>query len=67
MKYIPISLVLIFCFVFGGIMFKSVTPPRCGSLIENDNIFVLTGDIRRIPYALQKLEHLHYGKLYIKQ
>ena len=65
MKYIPMSLMLLVCFVVGGIMFKSVTPPRCGSLIENDNIFVLTGDIRRIPYALQKLEHLHYGKLYI--
>ena len=64
-KYIPASLVLIFCFVFGGIMFKSMTPPRCQSLYQDDNIFVLTGDARRIPYALRKLESLQYGNLYI--
>ena len=65
MKYIPASLILIFCFVFGGLMFKSMTPPRCGSLMENYNIFVLTGDTRRIPYALRKLDGLKYGQLYI--
>ena len=64
-KYIPVSLVLIFCFIFGGIMFKSMTPPRCESLMQNDNIFVLTGDVRRIPYALQRLNDLQYGNLYI--
>jgi uncharacterized SAM-binding protein YcdF (DUF218 family) len=64
-KYIPVSLVLICCFIFGGIMFKSVTPPRCESLMQNDTIFVLTGDERRIPYALKKLEDLQYGNLYI--
>jgi len=64
-KYIPISFVLICCFVFGGIMFKSVTPPRCESLMQNDTIFVLTGDERRIPYALKRLDDLQYGKLYI--
>lgn len=65
MKYIPLSLILICCFVFGGLMFKSMTPPRCGSLMQNDNIFVLTGDTRRIPYAMRKLQDLQYGKLYI--
>ena len=65
MKYIPISLVLIFCFVFGGIMFKSMTPLRCQSLQQDDNIFVLTGDARRIPYALKKLDSLQYGNLYV--
>ena len=65
MKYIPVSFVLIFCFVLGGIMFKSMTPPRCESLLQNDTIFVLTGDTRRIPYAMKKLENLQYGKLYI--
>jgi uncharacterized SAM-binding protein YcdF (DUF218 family) len=65
MKYIPVSLVLIFCFVFGGIMFKSVTPPRCESLQQDDTIFVLTGDARRIPYAIKKLDSLQYGNLYI--
>ena len=65
MKYIPLSLVFLCCFVLGGLMFKSVTPPRCDALKSNDNIFVLTGDSRRIPYALKKLETLKYGKLYI--
>lgn len=64
-KYIPASFVLLCCFVFGGIMFKSVTPPRCESLIQNDTIFVLTGDERRIPYAMKKLDDLQYGELYI--
>jgi len=64
-KYIPVSFVLICCFVFGGIMFKSVTPPRCESLMQNDTIFVLTGDERRIPYAMKKLDSLQYGNLYI--
>jgi len=65
MKYIPISFVLLFCFVLGGIMFKSMTPPRCESLLQDDNIFVLTGDARRIPYAIKKLDTLEYGNLYI--
>ena len=65
MKYIPASLVLIFCFVFGGIMFKSMTPPRCESLQQDDSIFVLTGDARRIPYAIKKLDSLQYGNLYV--
>ncbi len=64
-KYIPLSFVLICWFVFGGIMFKSMTPPRCENLLQNDTIFVLTGDIRRIPYATKKLETLQYGHLYI--
>jgi len=65
MKYIPLSLVLLFCFILGGIVFKSVTPPKCGSLLEQDNIFVLTGDARRIPYAMKKLTSLKYGNMYI--
>ena len=64
-KYIPVSLVFLCCFIFGGIMFKSVTPPRCESLMENDNIFVLTGDERRIPYALKKLDEIPSGNLYV--
>ncbi len=46
-------------------MFKSMTPPRCINLQQDDSIFVLTGDARRIPYALKKLENLQYGNLYI--
>ena len=65
MKYIPASLILICCFIFGGIMFKTMTPPKCGKLEQTDTIFVLTGDTRRIPYALKKLDKLQYGNLYI--
>lgn len=65
MKYIPLSLILIFCFIFGGFMFKSMTPPKCETLKQNDTIFVLTGDVRRIPYALKKLDEIQYGQLYI--
>lgn len=65
MKYIPASLIFVFCFILGGLMFKSMTPPRCEALQQDDNIFVLTGDARRIPYALRKLDTLQYGKLYI--
>ena len=65
MKCIPLSLMLICCFIFGGIIFKSMTPPRCGVLQQTDSIFVLTGDARRIPYALKKLDDLRYGNLYI--
>lgn len=65
MKYIPMSLVLLCCFVLGGLTFKFATPPKCESLLRNDNIFVLAGDARRIPYALKKLETLKYGRLYI--
>lgn len=65
MKYIPLSFIILFCFVLGGMMFKSMTPPHCESLQQNDSIFVLTGDTRRIPYALRKLEDLEYGSLYI--
>jgi len=65
MKYVPLSFVILFCFVLGGLMFKSMTPPRCESLLQDDTIFVLTGDTRRIPYAVKKLETLRYGKLYI--
>ena len=59
------SLVLLCCFILGGMMFKFATPPKCESLLRNDNIFVLAGDSRRIPYALKKLETIKYGRLYI--
>ena len=42
-----------------------MTPPRCGNLLQDDNLFVLTGDVRRIPYAVKKLDTLKYGQLYI--
>ena len=65
MKFITPSFILLFGFVLGGIMFKSVTPMHCGTIMSNDSIFVLTGDARRIPYAI-RLNREHPGtSLYI--
>jgi len=65
MKCIPISLIFLVCFVLGGALFKYTTPPKCTNLQQDDSIFVLTGDTRRIPYALNKLDNLQYGQLYV--
>lgn len=65
MKYIPISLIFIFCFICGGILFKFFSPHQCPPLLPNDTIFVLTGDARRIPYAIKKLDSLQDGNLFI--
>lgn len=50
--------------VAGFVFFKMAVQP-CGDIAGNANIFVLTGDIRRIPFALKKLEHHPKRKLYI--
>lgn len=53
MKFIRPSFVLIFFFVLGGAMFKSMAPTDCGTILNDDSIFVLTGDARRIPFAMK--------------
>ncbi|MCQ2562657.1 MAG: YdcF family protein [Alphaproteobacteria bacterium] len=65
MKCIPVSLILICSFVFGGLIFKITTPLQCDNLSENDSVFVLTGDQRRIPFAIKKISNLKYSHLYI--
>ncbi len=46
-------------------MFKSMAPIRCATILPNDSIFVLTGDARRIPFALTQLNKHPDTNLYI--
>ncbi|MCQ2599652.1 MAG: YdcF family protein [Alphaproteobacteria bacterium] len=58
MKLLTPSLLILAAFVFGGMMFKSMAPVNCGTILPNDRVFVLTGDVRRIPFAMRML-HAH--------
>ena len=53
MKILTPSLLLFGLFILGGIVFKSMAPTQCGPIQSNDSIFVLTGDMRRIPFAMR--------------
>ena len=53
------------CFVIGGMIFKSTAPVQCGTILPNDSIFVLTGDERRIPFAIRKMHEFPNADLYI--
>lgn len=46
-------------------MFKSMTPRVCGTILPDDSIFVLTGDARRIPFAMRQLRKYPDADLYI--
>ena len=59
------SFILLGCFVIGGMFFKSAAPRHCGNIQNNDSIFVLTGDERRIPFALHKMQECPNADLYI--
>ena len=59
------SFVFLSCFVIGGMFFKSSTPKFCGKIHNNDSIFVLTGDERRIPFAIRKMQEYPNADLYI--
>ncbi len=59
------SLLLLGCFILGGMIFKAAAPIRCGEISPNDNIFVLTGDERRIPFAMKKTQEFPNANLYI--
>ncbi len=52
-------------FIIGGLIFKATTPIQCGTILPNDSIFVLTGDERRIPFALRKMQEYPNADLYI--
>lgn len=65
MKILTPSFLLLACFVCGGIMFKSSTPKVCGPILSDDSIFVLTGDARRIPFAIRQLQKYPDADLYI--
>lgn len=59
------SFVLFSCFIIGGMIFRSQSPHKCGEIFQNDSIFVLTGDERRIPFAMRKLSEYPNADLYI--
>lgn len=49
----------------GGMLFRSYAPRTCGEILANDSIFVLTGDERRIPFAMRKMNEYPNADLYI--
>ncbi|MBR2412325.1 MAG: YdcF family protein [Alphaproteobacteria bacterium] len=59
------SFVLFSCFIIGGMLFRSHAPRTCGEIFPDDSIFVLTGDERRIPFAMHKLDEYPNVDLYI--
>lgn len=65
MKILKPSLLVIFCFVLGGMIFKFTSPHGCGTILQDDSIFVLTGDANRIPFAVSQLDKYPHTDLYI--
>ncbi len=65
MKILRPSFLLLGLFVVGGIAFKLTTPNDCEFIMSNDSIFVLTGDYRRIPFAIKQMEKYPDSDLYI--
>ena len=59
------SFLIFSLFIIGGMIFKATTPIQCGTILPNDSIFVLTGDARRIPFALRKVQEYPNTDLYI--
>jgi uncharacterized SAM-binding protein YcdF (DUF218 family) len=59
------SFLVFFIFVIGGMLFKSHTPHECDKITPYDSIFVLTGDERRIPFAIRKMQEYPNADLYI--
>ena len=53
------------CFIIGGMLFKATSPRQCDNIQQNDSIFVLTGDQRRIPFAIKKMQEYPNADLYI--
>ena len=58
-------LLILFLFVAGGVFFKLSAPRVCPPLSRSENIFVLTGDVRRIPYGIGLLENRPLRRMYI--
>ena len=65
MKLLTPSLLVLTCFVVGGMVFKSMAPRKCATILPDDTIFVLTGDMRRIPFAMRQLRKYPDADLYI--
>ncbi|HNY24992.1 MAG TPA: YdcF family protein [Alphaproteobacteria bacterium] len=65
MKFFNPSLLILCLFVLGGAIFKSTAPTRCSVILPNDNIFVLTGDFRRIPFAMRQMRKHPTAQVYV--
>ena len=65
MKFLTPSFMALALFVIGGMVFKSTAPRECAPIRPDDSIFVLTGDARRIPFAMQMLNQYPDADLYI--
>ena len=65
MKLIGPSFFILGLFVLGGLVFKSLAPTACDTILQNDSIFVLTGDVRRIPFAMRQMRMHPDARLYI--
>lgn len=65
MKLMRPSFLLLGLFVLGGIVFKLTAPNNCDFISNNDSIFVLTGDFRRVPFAMKQIEKYPDADLYI--
>lgn len=52
-------------FVIGGLLYKDTTPNDCHLIKNSDSAFVLTGDYRRIPFAMRRLHEHPDLKIYI--
>ena len=65
MKLLHPSFLLLGIFVLGGIVFKLTSPNDCDFILDNDSIFVLTGDFRRVPFAMRQIEKYPDADLYI--
>lgn len=65
MKFLTPSLAILGCVIIGGIWFKATTPSNCAAIRGDDTMFVLTGDVRRIPFALRLIQSHPNAYLYI--
>ena len=65
MKVFTPSFLILGFFVLGGMIFKLTSPLSCGPIFPNDNIFVLTGDERRVPFAMRQTKQYPSAKIHI--
>ena len=63
MKIVTPSFLILGFFVLGGMIFKLTSPLNCGPILPTDDIFVLTGDDRRIPFAKKQIDKYPFTKI----
>jgi len=65
MKFLTPSFAILGLFVIGGMVFKSYAPRSCGEIMPDDSLFVLTGDARRIPFAMRMVRQYPATDVYV--